>query len=127
MAVHHGGQVIKSARVMKKSVAHLIPFIEEEKRLSGTSGESSNAGVFVIATVKVMGPLGGFSGSSAYLGIRSAVHIMVNARVPSALVPSACLCIQACQSCGLLPPGGITLQPPTVTAGLAPDSYSSEC
>ncbi len=45
-------QVIKSARVMKKAVAHLIPFIEEEKRLSGTTGENSNAGVFVIATVK---------------------------------------------------------------------------
>ncbi len=45
-------QVIKSARVMKKAVAHLIPFIEEEKRLSGGTGESSNAGVFLIATVK---------------------------------------------------------------------------
>ncbi|KAJ9513004.1 hypothetical protein QJQ45_029222 [Haematococcus lacustris] len=45
-------QVIKSARVMKKAVAHLIPYIEEEKRKNGTSGESSNAGVFVIATVK---------------------------------------------------------------------------
>ncbi|KAG1657789.1 hypothetical protein FOA52_008179, partial [Chlamydomonas sp. UWO 241] len=51
-------QVIKSARVMKKAVAHLIPFIEEEKRLNGgtgestNSGEAANAGVFVIATVK---------------------------------------------------------------------------
>ena len=45
-------QVIKSARVMKKAVAHLIPFIEEEKRLSGDNSESSNAGVIVIATVK---------------------------------------------------------------------------
>jgi len=45
-------QVIKSARVMKKSVGHLIPFMEEEKRLSGTSTESSHAGVFLIATVK---------------------------------------------------------------------------
>jgi 5-methyltetrahydrofolate--homocysteine methyltransferase len=45
-------QVIKSARVMKKAVGHLIPFIEEEKRLSGTTGENSNAGVFLIATVK---------------------------------------------------------------------------
>lgn len=44
-------QVIKSARVMKKAVAHLIPFIEEEKRLSGTVGED-NQPVFVIATVK---------------------------------------------------------------------------
>jgi len=45
-------QVIKSARVMKKAVGHLIPFIEEEKRLSGDTSENSNAGVIVIATVK---------------------------------------------------------------------------
>jgi 5-methyltetrahydrofolate--homocysteine methyltransferase len=45
-------QVIKSARVMKKSVGHLIPFMEEEKRLSGTCTESSTAGTFLIATVK---------------------------------------------------------------------------
>jgi len=37
---------------MKKAVAHLIPFIEEEKRLSGDTSENSNAGVIVIATVK---------------------------------------------------------------------------
>lgn len=37
---------------MKKAVGHLIPFIEEEKRLNGGTGESSNAGVMVIATVK---------------------------------------------------------------------------
>merc|ERR1719199_1081100 len=43
-------QVIKSARVMKKGVGHLIPFMEEEKRNSGQ--EVSNAGVIVIATVK---------------------------------------------------------------------------
>merc|ERR1719171_781308 len=45
-------QVIKSARVMKRGVAHLIPFMEEEKRLAGGSDEASNAGVIVIATVK---------------------------------------------------------------------------
>ncbi|GMH43322.1 hypothetical protein BSKO_11244 [Bryopsis sp. KO-2023] len=44
-------QVIKSARVMKKAVAHLLPFIEEEKLRSGGTG-ASNAGVIVIATVK---------------------------------------------------------------------------
>jgi cobalamin-dependent methionine synthase I len=44
-------QVIKSARVMKKAVAHLIPFIEEEKLRSG-GGASSNAGVVIMATVK---------------------------------------------------------------------------
>lgn len=45
-------QVIKSARVMKKAVAHLIPFIEEAKRKSGKDAGPSNAGVMVIATVK---------------------------------------------------------------------------
>mgnify|MGYP003304016717 CR=1 FL=1 len=45
-------QVVKSARVMKKSVAYLQPFMEEEKRLNGGDGEASNAGVFLIATVK---------------------------------------------------------------------------
>jgi 5-methyltetrahydrofolate--homocysteine methyltransferase len=41
-------QVVKSARVMKQAVAHLIPFIEEEKRLSG----SASKGKIVLATVK---------------------------------------------------------------------------
>nr|WP_063573087.1 methionine synthase [Luteibacter rhizovicinus] len=43
-------QVVKSARVMKKAVAHLIPFIEEEKRISGDSAK--NNGKIVLATVK---------------------------------------------------------------------------
>jgi len=42
-------QVIKSARVMKKAVAYLTPFIEAEK-LSGAN--VSNAGKVVLATVK---------------------------------------------------------------------------
>lgn len=38
---------------MKRAVGHLIPFIEEEKRLAGGDMTvESNAGVFVIATVK---------------------------------------------------------------------------
>ena len=42
-------QVVKSARVMKKAVAHLIPYIEEEKeRLGSTQGK----GRIVMATVK---------------------------------------------------------------------------
>ena len=49
-------QVIKSARVMKKAVAHLIPFMEEEKRLaaakSGGEQAASHAGTVVLATVK---------------------------------------------------------------------------
>lgn len=43
-------QVVKSARVMKKAVAYLLPYIEEEKRLSGN--ESQNNGVIIMATVK---------------------------------------------------------------------------
>ena len=42
-------QVVKSARVMKRAVAHLLPFMEAEK---GDSTESSSAGKFLIATVK---------------------------------------------------------------------------
>ncbi|MEH6590303.1 MAG: methionine synthase [Halioglobus sp.] len=41
-------QVVKSARVMKQSVAYLQPFIEEEK----TAGESSSNGKILMATVK---------------------------------------------------------------------------
>merc|ERR1719456_1376890 len=37
---------------MKRAVAHLIPFMEEEKRLNGGASEPSNAGVVVMATVK---------------------------------------------------------------------------
>ena len=43
-------QVVKSARVMKKAVAHLVPFIEEEKLASGRGNEA--AGKIVLATVK---------------------------------------------------------------------------
>jgi len=43
-------QVVKSARVMKKSVAHLVPFIEQEKEEKGIR-EVSN-GTIVLATVK---------------------------------------------------------------------------
>jgi len=42
-------QVVKSARVMKKAVAYLLPFIDEEKRLSGNT---SAAGKILMATVK---------------------------------------------------------------------------
>lgn len=41
-------QVVKSARVMKKSVAYLEPFIEEDKRAGDTSGK----GKVLMATVK---------------------------------------------------------------------------
>ncbi|MBN9023735.1 MAG: cobalamin-dependent protein, partial [Rhizobiales bacterium] len=44
-------QVVKSARVMKQAVAYLMPFMEEEKRLSG-SAESNSAGRILLATVK---------------------------------------------------------------------------
>jgi 5-methyltetrahydrofolate--homocysteine methyltransferase len=42
-------QVVKSARVMKKAVAYLLPFMEEEKRISGNSKPQ---GRIVMATVK---------------------------------------------------------------------------
>jgi 5-methyltetrahydrofolate--homocysteine methyltransferase len=46
-------QVVKSARVMKQAVAHLIPYIEEEKRLLAEAGGDVKArGKIVIATVK---------------------------------------------------------------------------
>ena len=44
-------QVVKSARVMKRAVATLLPFIEQEKA-SGASGESLSAGKILMATVK---------------------------------------------------------------------------
>ena len=43
-------QVVKSARVMKKAVAYLIPFIEDEKKGKGI-GKTSN-GTILLATVK---------------------------------------------------------------------------
>jgi len=43
-------QVVKSARVMKKAVAYLQPFMEAEKKLSGSTREA--AGRIVLATVK---------------------------------------------------------------------------
>ena len=46
-------QVVKSARVMKQAVAHLIPYIEEEKKqLVAAGGERKAKGKIVIATVK---------------------------------------------------------------------------
>jgi len=53
-------QVVKSARVMKQAVGHLIPYIEQEKaRMAAAGGnghghgnEPRNAGTIVMATVK---------------------------------------------------------------------------
>ncbi|WKB51474.1 methionine synthase [Eleftheria terrae] len=46
-------QVVKSARVMKQAVAHLVPYIEEEKRrLAAAGGDVRAKGKIVIATVK---------------------------------------------------------------------------
>ncbi|SMG38522.1 methionine synthase [Arenibacter troitsensis] len=46
-------QVVKSARVMKKAVAYLLPFIEEEKlKNPQPAGGSSSAGKILMATVK---------------------------------------------------------------------------
>jgi 5-methyltetrahydrofolate--homocysteine methyltransferase len=43
-------QVVKSARVMKKAVAYLLPYIEAEKLRTGDAGK--NNGTIVMATVK---------------------------------------------------------------------------
>jgi 5-methyltetrahydrofolate--homocysteine methyltransferase len=43
-------QVVKSARVMKKAVAYLMPYMEEEKRKNGDM--STNQGRILMATVK---------------------------------------------------------------------------
>lgn len=46
-------QVVKSARVMKKAVAHLLPFIEAAKlEFPGEGKQSKNAGKILMATVK---------------------------------------------------------------------------
>jgi len=44
-------QVVKSARVMKKAVAYLLPFMEAEK-LKNADASSSSAGKILLATVK---------------------------------------------------------------------------
>jgi 5-methyltetrahydrofolate--homocysteine methyltransferase len=46
-------QVVKSARVMKQAVAHLLPYIEAEKlALQAAGGDAKPKGKIVIATVK---------------------------------------------------------------------------
>ena len=42
-------QVVKSARVMKAAVAHLVPFIEAEQ---AASGQTQAKGKMILATVK---------------------------------------------------------------------------
>lgn len=46
-------QVVKSARVMKQAVAHLLPYMEAEKLANGgVEGERQSAGKVLMATVK---------------------------------------------------------------------------
>jgi 5-methyltetrahydrofolate--homocysteine methyltransferase len=45
-------QVVKSARVMKKAVAYLLPYIEEEKLKNPVVGELRGNGKILMATVK---------------------------------------------------------------------------
>jgi 5-methyltetrahydrofolate--homocysteine methyltransferase len=45
-------QVVKSARVMKKAVAYLMPFMEAEKAKSGDASTRKARGKLVLATVK---------------------------------------------------------------------------
>ena len=45
-------QVVKSARVMKRAVAYLLPFMEAEKAAGGGGGGQGPAGRILLATVK---------------------------------------------------------------------------
>ena len=45
-------QVVKSARVMKRAVAYLVPFIEQEKAAGGGGGARQTNGKVLMATVK---------------------------------------------------------------------------
>lgn len=45
-------QVVKSARVMKQAVGHLVPFIEADKQRGTDGTQSSSKGRIVLATVK---------------------------------------------------------------------------
>ncbi len=45
-------QVVKSARVMKKAVAYLLPFIEAEKEASGATAGKDTNGTIIMASVK---------------------------------------------------------------------------
>ncbi|MGB7394535.1 MAG: methionine synthase [Pricia sp.] len=45
-------QVVKSARVMKKAVAYLLPYIEEEKLKNPVEGDDKGNGKILMATVK---------------------------------------------------------------------------
>ena len=45
-------QVVKSARVMKKAVAYLLPYIEAEKAESGAVAAKDTNGTIIMATVK---------------------------------------------------------------------------
>lgn len=45
-------QVVKSARVMKQAVAHLLPFMEAEKEANGEAAGRRSAGKVLMATVK---------------------------------------------------------------------------
>jgi 5-methyltetrahydrofolate--homocysteine methyltransferase len=45
-------QVVKSARVMKQAVGHLVPYLEAEKKAGGGGNGRQSAGRVVMATVK---------------------------------------------------------------------------
>ncbi len=45
-------QVVKSARVMKKAVAYLVPYLESEKSLDGAAAARRGKGTVLLATVK---------------------------------------------------------------------------
>ncbi len=45
-------QVVKTARVMKKAVAYLMPYLQQERRAGGASASVSTRGKILMATVK---------------------------------------------------------------------------
>lgn len=77
---------------MKRAVGHLIPFIEEEKRLSGSTADD-NAGVIIMATVK------------ASLAGWAAGHVLLWPRLREAQDPAAVLPLSLCLVVPSLPAG----------------------
>ena len=89
-------QVIKSARVMKKAVAHLIPFMEQEKLDALEEGasldeDSRYAGTIVIATVKGDVHDIGKNIVGVVLGCNNFKVVDLGVMVPSDVILKACI------------------------------------
>lgn len=87
-------QVIKSARVMKRAVAHLIPFMEKEKEeaklLNPELVQQSHAGTVVMATVKGDVHDIGKNIVAVVLGCNNYNVIDLGVMCPSAKILAAC-------------------------------------